>query len=378
MSTEKNAAKSAVKPRGKWKRRFRNLLVVFALGSLFTAWLIRPHVRTLQSLKQIEGTNVYVMDYYADYDMDEIRREGMDVKDIEGTYIDALFPSVISPVARLLKTTFVPNDVSTVESTGHHCSSIARHSNGRSQFGRNFDSPNDAILVLRVHKKGKFNSVSIIDLEYLNMNRDDLQETSLISRIPLLFSPYYVMDGVNQHGLAVSAMSVPAAKPPSSGAPKVTQASLMRLLLDYCESVDDAIAMVANYDVSFAVNPEHLMLMDASGEMAIVEFVDGKTRVIRPAENWLACTNHQLWPNSEEQNDRACDRYRRGSDAIDDAKNQSDDETFVNAVREMSVDDWTMWTSLYDLNQRTVIVLYKSNPKLSYFDNSLLLGDNCE
>lgn len=379
MSTENNTTTSTVSRWAKWKRWFGRILIVVAFALLATAWFIRPHVRTLLSLKQIDGTNIYVMDYYANYDMDEIRREGMDVTDIEGSYIDALFPRLVAPFARLLKTAYVPDDVSIVDSLGHHCSSVARHSNERSQFGRNFDSPNDAILVLRVHKQGKVDSVSIIDLEYLNMNRADLNETNLVARIPLLFSPYYVMDGINRNGLAVSAMSVPSAKAPARiGAPRVTQASLIRLLLDYCESVDDSIKMISNYDVAFCENPEHLMLADASGEMVVVEFVNGETRVIRSAENWLVCTNHQLWGSSEEQNDLVCDRYQRGSHSIDEAKHKSDDQSFVDAVREMSVDGWTMWTSIYDLNRQAVTIFYKSDPELLYRDNSLSHANNRE
>lgn len=360
--------------KGRWKRRLRNFTLVLALLLVVGGWLISDHVRTLWSLRRVDGTNVYVMDYYADYDMDEIRRNGMNLDDIEGSYIDAIFPQLIGSIARSLKSAFVPNDVNVVESSGgHHCSSVARYTeDGRMLFGRNFDGPNDAILVLRIHGENGVDSISVIDLKYLNLNRNDLIETNPISRIPLLFAPYYVMDGMNKHGLAVSAMSVDEARAPTfAGAPNVTQATAMRLILDYCASVDQAIKLLKEYNISFVGNAEHLMIVDSSGEMVVVEFMDGNTHLIQPTTNWLASTNHTLWSKSEQDNDNRCERYRAGSDAIAAASHAGDDESFAGAVRAMSVENWTMWTSIYDLNRLSANIMYKSNPELCFLDESM-------
>ena len=36
-------------------------------------YALKDHIRTLNSLRRIPGTNAYVMDYYVDYHMAEVR-----------------------------------------------------------------------------------------------------------------------------------------------------------------------------------------------------------------------------------------------------------------------------------------------------------------
>ena len=47
-------------------------------------------------------------------------------------------------------------------------------------FGRNFDYKHDACLILKVHGRDGPSSVAVLDLHYLNLDRDDLDQTSLI------------------------------------------------------------------------------------------------------------------------------------------------------------------------------------------------------
>src|SRR5262249_22450360 len=149
------------------------------------------------------------------YHLDEIRAHGVDVHDLEGSYIRALLPDFVAPVANRLKRAYLPKEIETIPENepGHRCSTVAIHSRqGQVFFGRNFDYHNDACLILRVHDRMGLASVAVIDLAYLNLNRSDLDQTRLIDRLPLLFAPYYLMDGMNRYGVAVSDMSVPHAE----------------------------------------------------------------------------------------------------------------------------------------------------------------------
>ena len=46
-------------------------------------WLLRHHIDTLRSVRRVLGGNAYVMDYYAEYPLDSIRRNGVDAADLE-------------------------------------------------------------------------------------------------------------------------------------------------------------------------------------------------------------------------------------------------------------------------------------------------------
>lgn len=359
------------KPR-RWRRRLKWLAIGSVVFCLVMGLVLKNRIRTLTSLRRVPGTNAYVMDYYVDYHLDEICENGVDVNDLEGSFIDAMLPTFIAPIANGMKRAFLPKKIETIHqaSPGHRCSTVAIKSNqGQVFFGRNFDYHNDAFLILRIHDRGILTSISVIDLAYLNLNRSDLDQTSLLDRLPLLFTPYYLMDGMNRHGVAISDMSVPHAEPPrTTGNPSIIQSTLMRIILDQAKTADEAVQIIQQYNLHFVEVPEHLMIADAAGNFRIVEFIDGEMRVTSTDQNWQVCTNHIVWQKSEQENDETCYRYRAGSLA---AENLNGNLELINArsvIRKMSVDNWTMWTSVYDLTNRKIRVLYKSDLDAEYLD----------
>lgn len=366
-SSAESPTTAPIKP-SRWKRRIAwtagILLVLFGVA----AYLLADTVRTLQSLRRVPGTNAYVMDYYGDYHIDEIRERGIDVNNVQDSLIETLFPDFVVPIVASFKRRYLPNDV-TVEPNEHHCSTVAlRSENGDVYFGRNFDWHHDAYLILRVHDRHGVASFSVLDLAYLNLDRSDLEQTSLIQRVPLLFAPYYLMDGMNRHGVAVSDMSAPAEPPHEPGKPALLLSTLMRLILDRAKTADEAVAMVNEYNIHFVDTREHLMIADASGQFRVIEFVDGKTVVTSPQQPWQVCTNHLVWQRTEEQNDARCSRYRIGSDL---AASEQGTVTFDNALKitqSMSVEDFTMWSSVYNLTKGDACIRYKGREQDEYRD----------
>ena len=308
--------KPGVSPSGwrRWARRAR-WLTLGLLMLAFVVWLsLRHHLDSLRSVRRVPGGNAYVMDYYADYPLDSIRKNGVDVADLEGSFVRAYFPSAIVPIVESVKRWYLPRQIQTLDDpkAAHHCSTVSLRSEpGHPFFGRNFDYGNDACLIVRVHDERGVASIAVIDLAYLNLNRGDLDQTSLVARLPLLFAPYYVMDGMNRQGLAVADMSVPAAQAPTAnGKPSIIQSTLMRLILDEAASVDEALAIVRSYNVHFVQHPEHLMIADATGRSVVVEFVASEVRVTESTESWQVCTNHLICDKTEEQNDAASEPSR--------------------------------------------------------------------
>ncbi len=367
-----------VKPR-KWKRRLSRFAIVVVLCILLGAFLIRNHVRTLASLRRVPGTNAFVMDYYVDYSLDEIETNGMDVRNIEDTCIKTFFPDVILPITQNIKRSFIPEKIETTEDSGQHCSSVfLRSSEGSCYFARNQDYHNDAFLILRIHDHQGLASIALIDLAYLNLNRDDLDKTNLIQRIPLLFAPYYAFDGINRHGVAVGIMSVddrPVVTGYDASKPDVINTTLMRIILDNATSTDDALAIAKKYNVHFVAMPQHVLIGDSSGRSGILEHVDGEIRFIKPKTEWQVCTNHQMYEVSEQASDEQCDRYCTGSDVAEQLGRSFSLTDVKSAIRSMSVDGWTMWTSVYDLSDGNVYVIYKSITEDLYHDRIPRVGE---
>lgn len=358
------------KPR-RWKRRLKwaAFLAVAVLGTL--AFLGRNYIRSLQSLHRVAGTDAYVMDYFCDYHLDEIRVRGMNPHRVEDSCIETLFPDVVVPIANRIKRAYIPDEINQDDSAMHHCSTVTLKSDGGDVFfGRNFDWPHDACLILRIHDENGLSSIAIIDLHYLNLDRSDLDQTTLIERIPLLFSPYYVMDGMNRHGVAISDMSVSGVEPPrDSQKPEIISSTLMRVVLDYAKDTQEAIALIKSYNVHFGDAEVHFMIADSTGHSVIVEFIEGDVKVTPSLSPWQICTNSRAWNRSEQERDNACSRYRNGSELADDIEGFVDHDGAMQVTRSMASDGNTMWTSVYNLKSGNLRFLYKSRPGLEYRDS---------
>lgn len=343
----------------RWWKIFRRLLVALAIVLLVVGYSLKDYYRTLSSLRRVPGTKAYVMDYYVDYHIDDVRANGIDVKHVEDSVIRALLPKWTHSIAMSVKSRFVPEKIETRE-TGEHCSTIAlRAQNGDVFFGRNFDYKHDACLILKVHRSDGPSSVAVLDLHFLNLDRDDLEQSSLIRRIPFLFTPYYLQDGMNQNGVAVADMSVKGVQPPSDPAkPSVIHSLAMRLILDYAKNVDEAVEILKQYNIAFVGETCHLLIADAAGKSVVVEFIDGELKSTTTNENWQVCTNHQICGNTEDENDEKCKRYQTASSEL--AEMQGDvSPADVMKVMESVKQDTTMWSSVYDLSTGDFSVAYR-------------------
>jgi len=363
------------KPR-RWKRYARWVAVLVLAGVVCGTYLTKDHIRTLQSLRRVPGTKAYVMDYYVDYHIDQIRAHGMDVEHIEDSLIDVLFPDAIASIAVGLKGQFLDETIETVPVDGEHCSTVfLRSPDGRVLFGRNLDYSHDACLIVRVHHGGELSSIAVLDLHYLNLDRDDLEETSLLERIPLLFAPYYLQDGMNQHGVAVADMSLDGAKPPYDAArPNILHSTAMRLILDYAKNVDEAIEILKQYNIHFVAETCHFMIADASGKSVVVEFIDGEAKITPAKETWQVCTNDRIYGANEKDCDENCERYRTASDALAKASAAAGVDDVMHVMESVSKEDWTMWSSVYDLSSRNFRIAYRRHYDKPY-DDSLVESD---
>jgi predicted choloylglycine hydrolase len=187
-----------------------------------------------------------------------------------------------------------------------------------------------------------------------------LENTTLLRRIPLLFAPYYLQDGMNEHGVAVSDMSVDGVKPPhDADKPDVIHATAMRLILDYAKSTDEAIDMLNQYNIHFAEVTGHLLIADATGKSAVVEFIDGRIEATTTKENWQVCTNHRICGMGEVENDECCGRYQLASKQLASLSATANADDVMRIMESVAKEEWTMWTSVYDLSAREFRVAYR-------------------
>lgn len=342
------------------------LLTIFVLLVIYS---LKDEIRTLSSLQRLDGVNAYVMDYYGDYHLDEIRTNGMDVDRPYDALIETLFSGPIEYLIQQMKSAYLPRRLNVI-SGEHHCTSaVYKNSQGETLFGRNFDWSNDACLILRIHYQGKVQSIAVLDLAYLNLNRSDLEEASFVELIPLLFAPYYLMDGMNEHGVAISSMSLEDSVAPNQpGRPEVLLSIAMRLVLEYAETTAEAIELLKQYNIRFAETSCHIMIVDADGDAAVVEFLGGQIKVTRRDEAWHVCTNHRLWGTTEEESDQACNRYQQASDSLAEFNSKAGSKQMMDLMASVAVENWTMWTTTYNLSTGEFRFAHKMQYENAYSD----------
>ncbi|NCA77418.1 MAG: linear amide C-N hydrolase [Alphaproteobacteria bacterium] len=227
-------------------------------------------------------------------------------------------------------------------------------------MGRNWDNQNvGSILVTWYRPETGYASINFsrsIDCGFpLALNLEEFQEGDQAKRLWL--SPFYSMDGINEKGLAVAVTGVRNVEvSPSEGMEQVFMPYLIRLLLDNIESVDGAIQMVQKYipfDLDGNSLNSHLMISDASGNSAILEYSGGEWHITPSVHPWQALTNKWIFGVPDTALREKCWRYNELAGKLKQTTGSMDPETGLALLREVS-QKGTTWSAFYNITGRSI------------------------
>lgn len=253
------------------------LLVIALLlgGSIFALW--HNEIATISSMQLLRARDdahqdgaVYTMHVKGDFYLDDFVAQGGVTNDTE----------LISFVTSHITKGLIPLSISDPEIG---CSSFtARSESGDMLFARNYDfSKTNTCIVTTDANEGRHASISTVDLQFLGMDVDQNVD-SFLQKATCLAATYAPLDGINDAGVACGiymtyqggAQTVPTDQ--NTDKPDLTSTTLLRLILDYADNVDDAVEIAAAYDLhDSAKTSYHYMVADASGKSAILEWVAG-------------------------------------------------------------------------------------------------------
>jgi choloylglycine hydrolase len=86
------------------------------------------------------------------------------------------------------------------------------------------------------------------------------------------FGREFPLGGLNEAGLAIEELSVPAAHPPAQGLPCLNEFQWVQYHLDTCRSVKEVIESASSLAVSPLFMSLHYLVADRKGNVAVVEF----------------------------------------------------------------------------------------------------------
>ncbi len=257
-------------------------------------------IRTISTIESVEGNQyLYQMEYKAAYDLDDLIS-----KDIDSNpeLLDYIIGRIGKGLPIKIKSAQVADENGELDA--FNCTSFqAGKADGNGfWFGRNYDYFKNPTMVTVSRPKKGYASIAVSDMSHFGYSLDKLP-VSLGSKVSCLAAIYAPVDGINEKGLCTSIMALPKqASQQESGKHKVGTSVIMRLWLDRCATVQEALDLAASLDIRHDVtvgSGYHYMIADADGDCAVLEFdkEDGwKSMVVRKTEgeNSMLVTNHLL------------------------------------------------------------------------------------
>lgn len=323
------------------------LVIVIVAGVMFGKL---GYSLTVGTNKLADG--VYHIDYKENYKLDELLEQG-------GASTEDELVSYIIKV--MLKGLPVNIEYSVPELA---CSTFCAASpEDEKIFCRNFDNDPMDFAVVNTNPKNGYSSVSVVSLSFLGYN-DEKKPDKLANRIEILATPYFPLDGVNEKGLAVGVLQLTAeATNQNTEKPDVDTTLAIRMLLDKCATVDEAVSMLGEYDMhASAGGCYHLQIADAEGNSAVVTWVEDEMVVIPKEGKFQCATNFFLCDTPFEAPRYGEDRYDKMCEVLganDGIRTETEAKELLQTVSADGnniANAYTQWSSVYNLTKGTLSI----------------------
>lgn len=360
-------------------------LVIALAVAVFALW--HNELTTLASFQKLSDRDeahrdgaVYQINFSGDYSFDEFLSQGGASNDAE----------LISFITRSITKGIIPMHIKT---SSIACSAFtADTQSGDRVFGRNYDfSATNTAIVYTDPGEGRHASYSTIDLSFLGLDADKDVET-IGQKFLTLAAPYVPLDGINDAGVAcgifMSYQGEGKGTPTDTQTdrPDITSTTLLRLILDYADSVEDAVALAQQYDLhDSASSCFHYMVADSTGRSAILEWVgtdadhdaDGAQRqlnvlwndtdALSDSADWQVVTNFIKTPgyyDGTTAERKGLDRYEHLTAALRETDGiVADKEAAMDLLASVGRRTWdnddsnsnTVHSVVYDLTDKSVL-----------------------
>ena len=282
------------------KKTIYCILGILAALCIAVACIWGGEIASIGSIQSVEGNPyLYKMEYKASYDLDDVIANDIDEN-------AELLSYVIGRVGKGLPLKIGSSQVADENGNTQtfNCTSFqATKADGDGfWYGRNYDYFKNPTMVTISHPKKGYASIACSDMSHFGYSLEKLPD-AFMKKLNCLAAIYAPVDGINEKGLCTSIMALPKqASQQDTDKHDVGTTIIMRLWLDRCATVDEALALLETVDVRHDAavgSGYHYMVADANGDCAVVEFdkEDGwKTMIVRKEEgtNSMLVTNHLL------------------------------------------------------------------------------------
>ena len=249
-------------------------IVIILIAVFFGIW--SDEIATAMSFEHVrerddshEDGSVYSMEVEGGFYFDEFLEEGGAKNDSE----------LISYITEHITKGLIDMGISTSDIG---CAAFtAQTRDGDRLFARNYDfAKTNTCIVYTDAGNGRHATVSTVDLQFLSIDCD-YDVSGLMDRITCLAAPFVPLDGMNDAGVSCGIfMSYQGEETTPTDVntekPDLTSTTMLRLILDYADSVEEAVELVEQYDLHDSASTSfHYMVADSTGKSAILEWTNG-------------------------------------------------------------------------------------------------------
>ena len=276
------------------------LVGIIAALCVAVACIWGGEISTVNTIKSVGGNEyLYSMEYKASYDLDDLISKDIDCN---AKLLDYVVGRIGKGIPIKIKSAQVADEDGELGTMNCTSFQAAKADGEGFWYGRNYDYFKNPTMVTISRPKKGYASIGVSDMSHFGYSLEKLP-TSLMTKLSCLAAVYAPVDGINEKGLCTSIMALPKqAAHQETGKHKVGTTIIMRLWLDRCATVQEALDLAASLDIRHDAtvgSGYHYMIADASGDCAVLEFdkEDGwKSMVVRkaPGENSMLVTNHLL------------------------------------------------------------------------------------
>ena len=344
-------------------------LVVIVLAVAFLG-IYHSRLQTMSTIEEVQafddGYSLYRMEVKYGYDLDEIIGRG--ITD-DQSMIDAIVKEAI-PI--------LPVHVD-VPSFG--CTAFTMKDTGSgTMMGRNYDFKLDtSAMLVYCSPEGGYRSVAFAALDNISTNHP----SSFKEKMACLTAPFICLDGMNEKGVSIAVLTLDSEPTDQdSGKEKIFTSLAIRLVLDRAASTEEAVELLAAYDM-FAANGRdyHFYITDSTGDGRVVEYdCDSPTREMTVTKT-DAVTNFFVMYADKVLPDQKNGHYGHGKERYNTVMGILESETeytedtawkaLVGTAQDPNPDDPTsntQWSIVYNNSDLTAHIVIRQHwdQKISY------------
>lgn len=243
------------------------------------------------------------------------------------------------------------------------CTTFLLNKNGQLLFGRNYDWITGAGIIY-TNQRGLFKTSAV----------ENDKAISWVSKYGnITFNQYgkeFPTGGMNEQGLVVELMWLDGTKYASVDArPAIGELQWLQYQLDIHQTVDEVIQSENNIRISTKATPLHFLVADAKGNVATIEFLNGKMVVHKDDklpfpvltndtyEKSIAAADQSAKTNKLPGNN-SLDRFVTACKMVNDLKTVDTKLSLTDyafsILDEVAQGDFTKWSIVYDIRNKKI------------------------